>query len=791
MGERRRKQRFNCKNTSSKVEDSFVSEANPTENNVNASYLRVGNKDGKAWYSYIRFTELPDIPEGYQLSSATLKLTMRPNQTTASRISVLRVTSAWNSREVTWDNRPRADYPEAYQEFTNDFSAYYFDVVSQVMPWYYNTYNGDNYGLLVRYSSGVVDDYNSFYSSDCGNSSLAPALSITYSKTPDTSADVSDGLYYIKNKRSGKYLNVQTVNADNMSAFQNVTHYDFHGNRNQQWRLVRQSDGYYKITVAATSLALDVDGAAMGAYANIHLYNDIGSDGQRWIIEANGDGTYSFASKCSQNRMYMAFDRTGLYQNHANVFQYPHNETSDWYLEPITIGVTMIGSADVTLNLVESRKLNACVTPEIAPQDLIWTSSSPASVAVQGDGTITGVGVGGATITACSVIDGSQYVTWSVSVTPPPHIYPSSITINGKPENNALLEGQSHSLTASVLPSNSAYRDVQWSSSNPSVATVLGGTITALAPGVTTITAKIIGPLSYTDSFELRVYIDPTLHERETIELSIVDSIFISQLVNPECSFNKPGSEYAFDFERAYALLQVFKNATPQSGHSLVSGETLEELGYCEPGAGDGAEALLNMMYGNSLSGKTMLDQAMEDNARWQAQLGTALAFMYYDAIFNRLDRQFVITDETFSPTSRLDMIEKSLIDRGYVDYRVLPSYGTVTVASKGGGAIGVTGNNIFLYRAMSSDEYHAIVNNGGRFPEYSLAMEEKWFATTPQDAKKWGDLFYPDNNYVIMEMKLPSNGLEQMYYSPHLDGIGPAYCGSIEVLNSILEWLN
>ena len=226
------------------------------------------------------------------------------------------------------------------------------------------------------------------------------------------------------------------------------------------------------------------------------------------VTAENSDGTLSvntFSMPIRYEKDGQYGYRTGLYQNHANVFQYPHNETSDWYLEPITIGVTMIGSADVTLNLVESRKLNACVTPEIAPQDLIWTSSSPASVAVQGDGTITGVGVGGATITACSVIDGSQYVTWSVSVTPPPHIYPSSITINGKPTNNTMAVDQKHSLTASVLPSNSAYRDVQWSSSNPSVATVSSGTITALSPGVTTITAKIIGPQSYTDSFELTV----------------------------------------------------------------------------------------------------------------------------------------------------------------------------------------------------------------------------------------------------------------------------------------------
>lgn len=87
------------------------------------------------------------------------------------------------------------------------------------------------------------------------------------------------------------------------------------------------------------------------------------------------------------------------------------------------------------------------------------------------------------------------------------------------------------------------------------------------------------------------------------------------------------------------------------------------------------AEALLNMMYSNSLSGKTMFDQAMEDNAKWQAQLNTALTFMCYNAIFNS-PKHIVINDSTFNPNSRLDMIESNLAKYGV---NFIPNHGSLT----------------------------------------------------------------------------------------------------------------
>ena len=50
------------------------------------------------------------------------------------------------------------------------------------------------------------------------------------------------------------------------------------------------------------------------------------------------------------------------------------------------------------------------------------------------------------------------------------------------------------------------------------------------------------------------------------------------------------------------------------------------------------------------------------------------------------------------------------------------------------------------LYRAMSQAEYDSVIQNQ-KFVPYDLAMEDKWFATTLENATKWGDIFYPDEN--------------------------------------------
>ena len=52
-----------------------------------------------------------------------------------------------------------------------------------------------------------------------------------------------------------------------------------------------------------------------------------------------------------------------------------------------------------------------------------------------------------------------------------------------------LSPGESATLSATLLPENASLRDVNWSSSDPSVATVSGGVVQAVKPGVSVITA--------------------------------------------------------------------------------------------------------------------------------------------------------------------------------------------------------------------------------------------------------------------------------------------------------------
>lgn len=77
---------------------------------------------------------------------------------------------------------------------------------------------------------------------------------------------------------------------------------------------------------------------------------------------------------------------------------------------------------------------------------------------------------------------------------------------------------------------------------------------------------------------------------------------------------------------------------------------------------------------------------------------------------------------------------------------------------------------------------------SNGKFVPYDWAMEEKWFATSRMDAEQWANLFYPNGNYKMIEVYIDS--LSKMYYSQHLDNIGPAYCASLEVLEKAIQSL-
>ena len=157
--------------------------------------------------------------------------------------------------------------------------------------------------------------------------------------------------------------------------------------------------------------------------------------------------------------------------------------------EPIeVVPVTGISVSKSSVSILEgnSEKVTAKVTPDNATNKIVtWTSSNPAVATVAG-GKITGVSVGTATITVKT--SNGLTATVSVKVSENPNIIkPTGITIS--PTTATVMEGKETTLTATVTPSNATNKDVTWTSSNTSVATVSMGKVIGVAEGTAVITA--------------------------------------------------------------------------------------------------------------------------------------------------------------------------------------------------------------------------------------------------------------------------------------------------------------
>ena len=153
-------------------------------------------------------------------------------------------------------------------------------------------------------------------------------------------------------------------------------------------------------------------------------------------------------------------------------------------IDPNEVSSISLNKSSISLLKGDSDKITATVLPATAYNKKIEWSSTNASVAtVDADGVVTAVGPGNAKIIA-KTVDGGYTVTCSVNVI----ALVESISIDQ--DELQIWNGESTVLAASVLPTNATNKDVNWSSSNKSVATVDNtGKITALSGGTTTITA--------------------------------------------------------------------------------------------------------------------------------------------------------------------------------------------------------------------------------------------------------------------------------------------------------------
>ena len=164
---------------------------------------------------------------------------------------------------------------------------------------------------------------------------------------------------------------------------------------------------------------------------------------------------------------------------------------------PVT-GVSLNESAG-TIEFGSTVVLTATVEPMNATiQGIVWTSDDE-TVATVVDGTVEGVGLGMATITATTV-GGSFTETFAATVS---GVRVASVMLD---DDEELIEiGSTYQLTATVLPAGASDKSVTWSSSDEAVATVSDeGLVTGVAKGTATITVTTTDG-SFTDTFTAMV----------------------------------------------------------------------------------------------------------------------------------------------------------------------------------------------------------------------------------------------------------------------------------------------
>lgn len=181
-----------------------------------------------------------------------------------------------------------------------------------------------------------------------------------YSQAPRI---VSGSIYYIKNKNSGRYLDVENGRKCNGA---NVNQWNFNGTDAQKWKVVHVGNGIYKIVSQFGGRVLDITDGGNKNKTNIDIWSDANKSDRRFRIILNSDGySYRIASQCSSYKKVVTV-KDGSCKNRGNVFQYQYNgsKNDEWIFEPAS-------RYDINLTLNYAKKNFNKIVPTYPDMNLL------------------------------------------------------------------------------------------------------------------------------------------------------------------------------------------------------------------------------------------------------------------------------------------------------------------------------------------------------------------------------------------------------------------------------------
>ena len=204
---------------------------------------------------------------------------------------------------------------------------------------------------------------------------------------------------------------------------------------------------------------------------------------------------------------------------------------------PVT-GVTL-DKASATLTEGDELTLIATVNPDNATNKNVTWSSSDNTIASVSNGKVTALKAGKATITV-KTDDGGNTATCEVTVNA--KVYPvTGVTLDKA--SATLTEGDELTLIATVNPDNATNKNVTWSSSDNTIASVSNGKVTALKAGKATITVKTDdggNTATCEVTVNAKVYpIEEIVLDKTDVEIKVGNEITLTATIYPSNATNK------------------------------------------------------------------------------------------------------------------------------------------------------------------------------------------------------------------------------------------------------------
>ena len=206
------------------------------------------------------------------------------------------------------------------------------------------------------------------------------------------------------------------------------------------------------------------------------------------------------------------------------------SDTCEVKVDPVSVVDVDLNETEISLLLDDQADLNATISPvDASIQNVTWQSADVSKAIVDGEGKVTGVGIGETVITV-TTLDGRKTATCKVIIKP---INVVGIEIS---KTRVVLDpGTTETLATTITPSDATYRGVLWQSDDTSIATVdASGLVTAVATGNAIITATWVEDDSIKASCSVVVNnipvdgitlestdIDMTLNEVRTLEAQV------------------------------------------------------------------------------------------------------------------------------------------------------------------------------------------------------------------------------------------------------------------------------